>query len=239
MIARNRSPLEQNPFEMLPSTPFRLAEERGLHFPAPLRTRETADFLANRVKREPTNLRIHSQRVLLNIERLECEPLFGALLDLFSVLGDKGLDLRQRMLTSAKSVLDKNIYEFLASSLEPGLAAKTNIPEAPYAVLGRNGRRSSTPLVTRQKDQRIEPVDPVSEARDCIGHGQLDLAQEILERAARADPSNQEVAQELLSIFAHTRNIAAKEDFIESLGDENDFCPTWREAKRSAGKQGT
>lgn len=233
MIVSNSSQSEQIPLAMLPSTLFRLAGERSLRFPESLRTRETADFLAHLVKREPGNLRIHSQRILLNLERLECEPLFGALLDMFSVLGQKGLDLRRRMLISAKSVLDKNHFEFLASTLEPGLAAWANIPEAPYAVLRPNGRQSSTQLVTRKRTQKSEPADPISEARDYIDHGQLDLALEILERAARSDPSSQEVAKELLNIFAHTRNTAAKERFIESLGDENNFCPAWREAKQS------
>ncbi|RME35889.1 MAG: hypothetical protein D6786_00690, partial [Gammaproteobacteria bacterium] len=71
------------------------------------RLRTFADYHAYRILRHPADLSAHVARILLLARAEEKSALYGALLDLFRVLGDKGLDLKRDLLRRCLPLLDE------------------------------------------------------------------------------------------------------------------------------------
>ena len=92
---------------------FQLSGFTGLSFQAGTCNR-IADYFAHGVARTPNNLRGHVQRINEHIRQKDSPGTYGALLDLFITLSDKGLHLRNRMLRSAKEILDPYRYHIMS-----------------------------------------------------------------------------------------------------------------------------
>jgi len=56
------------------------------------------DFMAQQIVRNPTDLQLHLNRIHFYSQQNNHEGVYGALLDLYSVLKEKGLPLRKRLL---------------------------------------------------------------------------------------------------------------------------------------------
>lgn len=132
---------------------FVLEAERGLALSVEARSRveprEAWRWLAMRVARQPYDLRAHAQRVRLLAEAGEGARLFGALVDLFLVLGDKGGELRAALLTLARPALDADDHAWLQSRLAAGLPREAGLPFALGSVVA-HGAYGSGPLVLEQ-----------------------------------------------------------------------------------------
>lgn len=129
---------------------FVLEAERGLALSVEARSRveprEAWRWLAMRVARQPCDLRAHAQRVRLLAEVGEGARLFGALVDLFLVLGDKGRELRTALLATARPALDPDDHAWLRSHLVAGLPRETGLPFALGSVVA-HGAYGSGALV--------------------------------------------------------------------------------------------
>lgn len=143
---------------------FILDGERGLQLSAAARTRVAPDeawrWLAMRVAREPLDLRAHAQRIRLLIDCREPLRLFGAMVDLFLVLGNKGIGLRYTLLDLAREVLDPDDHAYLRAHLVGGLHPGAQLPLAQGSVITR-GVIGSAALVTAVAAPRPAPThDP-------------------------------------------------------------------------------
>lgn len=108
----------------LPPDPvFGLAEARPIRLPAPWRNTGVADCLASRVMRKPGDLLSHMQRIWLHHDMGDSAGAGAAAIDLFIAAGDKGRDLRQRVLhTFAADLRQCGCYDALHDAIEPGLS---------------------------------------------------------------------------------------------------------------------
>jgi hypothetical protein len=167
-----------------------------------------SSYFSHAVARSPGDLRLHIVRVNLHLEAENAEALWGALVDLFLVLQDKGFAIRQRMLLKARRLLDQSRYRLLHSSLATGLRDCGEIPSAPESVI-RSGRKGGPPVVVKRVRKPSEARDPLADAQDHIQYGQIPQAQAVLESALRADPLRRELHHELLAIYRSTRDKGA------------------------------
>ncbi len=166
---------------------------------------QSADFLTHRVTRNPLDLMSHTQRIRLYRELGDADGTYGALLDLFTALGDKGERLRKRLLQQACYFLEASHYEALMLCLEKKLPESTPLPVSPHAVL--SDEASTAPLVRQlQTTVNGRGEDPLETACDLLNSGQLQQAQTTLEAALLISPQREEVSLELLQIYRHTDN---------------------------------
>ncbi|MEN9890815.1 MAG: hypothetical protein RLY78_1110 [Pseudomonadota bacterium] len=121
--------------------------------------REAWRWLAMRIARQPYDLRAHAQRVRLLAETGEGSRLFGALVDLFLVLGDKGRELRGALLALARPALDPDDHAWLQSHLAAGLPRETGLPFALGSVVA-HGAYGSGPLVSGQAVAAAPVAEP-------------------------------------------------------------------------------
>lgn len=169
-------------------------------------SQQVADYLAHKVARTPGDLRSHVQRVVVHINLKDAEGTYGALLDLFIVLVDKGRALRGRMLEAAKTLLNQERSQVLSQGLDGGVSATDALPLAVNSVLSK-GFTGSSRLVERLGAAAQGQRDPLDEARECLEYGQLQQAQQVLEEAILQGPQRDELHHELLEIYKHARDV--------------------------------
>jgi hypothetical protein len=199
---------------------FLLDGWRGLGILPKSAPERLATHFSHQVARSPTDLQCHTRRVLFAIQRQDSEGVFGALLDLYIALGDKGRALRQRLTEKARPWLSSEHYGLLIQSLDTGIHRFDALPTTQYAVLPLF-LQGSTHLVTEASRTSTEPQPRQSlldEVRDMIDYGQFKEAQTLLEESIIENPLQREIVRELLDIYKHTRNKEAFAHMRERLG---------------------
>ncbi|HFC53053.1 MAG TPA: hypothetical protein ENJ43_01310, partial [Gammaproteobacteria bacterium] len=158
-------------------------------------------YLARSVARTPTNLIAQVQRINSCLAQRDSEGAYGALLDLFIALGEKGLLLRRRMLVQARPLLGEERSRALAQHLEKGLLATDPMPPSSHSMLSK-GLTGTRQLVMRvDNDNDVRERDPLDDAIGYLEYSQIDKAQAILERALLEDPSRTDLHSNLLAIY--------------------------------------
>jgi len=193
-----------------PELAFVLPGLKQLRLVPPAGTENTGAFLAHQVARSPQDLRAHVQRILLHVRQRNPDETFGALIDLFVVLGAQGQPLRQRMLASAAPILHEDHARILRRTLADtglGTAHLPRFPVTPASVL-TTGARGSAALVERIAPAEPTSGDTVEEARSHLEYGQVEEARALLEQAVLNEPRRRELHRELLEIYRSTRNTA-------------------------------
>jgi Tfp pilus assembly protein FimV len=178
------------------------------------------DYLAHRVARAPGDLRSHVQRINEHLKQQDAAGVYGALLDLFIALNDKGLALRKRMLNSARPALKPPLHKALLAVVEQGIDATEMMPLSRASVLSK-GFTGNNQLVRRAESPETVARDPLQEAREHIEYGQIELAIELLEQAALKDPGRVELQYDLLEIYERTRDKEGFTKMHQSLGEKN------------------
>ena len=186
-----------------------------------------AVFLAHRVKRDPGDLKVHLQRIGLHLEQADEEALYGALLDLFLVLGRNGQALRKRMLHQAIGRLTLEHSVSLREHLEPGLHPGDLVLPGRFSILS-TGLTGDCVVITRNEKKNQRTREFLEEVRDLIDSGQITEAQSALEEALLEDPGNTQLSAELLDLYAHTRDSSGFLSMLERLKKRDpELAKTW------------
>jgi len=168
-------------------------------------------YLCHRIVADPQDLRSHVQRICLLAGRQDGHALPGALVDLFIAAGDKGLDLKQRMLELAVPHLGSTCVAYLKRHLHTGLTPWDESVSRVRGSLLALGISGSHEVVRRLPDAQAAAFDDaLEEARSHLEYGQVDAARQVLEQALRGDPDNPLLAAELLAVYAATRDRARR-----------------------------
>jgi hypothetical protein len=186
------------------------------------------DYLTYQVAREPVDLRCHVQRIGLLVSKGDGPGVYGALVDLFIGLGEKGLALRRRMLRTAKPLLSNDQSRALEEKLWSGLSALDRIPLSRASILAKN-IRGSTELVGLDDTQHTASHDLLDEARSHLEYGQLEDARRVLEEAMLQDPLREDVQSELLEIYVRSNDQSLLSSMIQALHfTGNPVPPAWQ-----------
>lgn len=175
------------------------------------------DYLSHCVSKHPQDLRVHVQRILLCLRLQLPEALFGALLDLFIALGEKGYALRQRILEQCVTRLPEPYYAFLRSRQLAGIDGRDVVLPCRYSRLtqGVTGRLDFIGLSTDQPMAAKTGI--MALARDLLDSGMIADARELLESALLESPDDLPLSQELLIIYRHTRDAVALATMLRRL----------------------
>ncbi|MEJ1355133.1 MAG: hypothetical protein RPV21_07480 [Candidatus Sedimenticola sp. (ex Thyasira tokunagai)] len=172
-------------------------------------------YFTHQIARRPSDLLSHTRRVLFHVSLKDQEGVYGALLDLYLVLGDKGLDLRERMLVKANGYLSDEQKTLFSSHQQSGIFRSQSLPPSSTSVLG-NFFTGTSQLVS--KGGQVAPElerSVLAHARELLVYGQVEEAQQMLEDAVLADPMDPELNGELLEVYRYKRG---KEDLLHMRG---------------------
>lgn len=178
------------------------------------------EHLVHRVSRNPMDLIVHVQRIMLSARLCLHEELYGALLDLFIALGKKGYLLRARLFEQCRALLSRQQQQALLIGLFSGIAALDIVPMTVHSRLtaGITGRLDIVSVDDAAEQAPLEDV--LTEAHDLIDSGQIDAARTLLESALIATPSNHLLSHDLLAIYRHTRNLDGLNAMLNRLERE-------------------
>lgn len=177
--------------------------------------REQWRHLGAAIARDPLDLEAH----VLRVQRACAAPLtdfaFGALLDLFLVLGPRGRALRSRLLAQAEAWLEPEDAHFLRSHLDTGLSRAVALPNAPGAIF----HAAIVGVAQMVSHQRVAAAAQSlhQQAAAMLDEGNLAGARELLEQGLLDEPGDADVLTELLGIYRHSRDDAAKTAMSERL----------------------
>ncbi len=221
---------QETPASELLEPAFHLAECRSLQIDGETWGDKATDFLARGVARSPVNLIAQIQRLNLYLAKRDAEGAYGALLDLFITLGEKGLLIRRRMLLRAKPLLTDEQFQALAMRLDTGVSASDPMPPSSSSVLSK-GLTGIRQLVVRiDEDGNNRQRDPLDEAIEHLEYSQIDKAKEVLEKAVLEKPSRKDLQNNLLAIYRASNDresFTTMRDKLRELG--TGISDEWKE----------
>jgi hypothetical protein len=137
-IKRNGVAIMLGKYAIEPMEPaFALASQKGLRLGSQVETRAAWRHLSALLVRNPLDLRSHAQRAYLALDSEDPELAFGALVDLFIALGNKGRQLRSALLELSRSHLASEHYLYLEAHLDHGLNPNIALPAPQGSLLDR------------------------------------------------------------------------------------------------------
>ena len=179
-----------------------------------------------KVLTNPKQLISHIQRIYFTYRLGMAEPLYAALVDLFSVLDGRGKELSRRMESSTHSLLTEHQSGVLVNYLDH--KKKYLLPGNKFSVLTKGLVGSDVFLIT--KNDVAIAHDPLVIARDYVEYSQLDAAIETLEVGVLDDPERQALQLDLLELYKVTKNIQAFTKMHLLLTEkELDLSADWQE----------
>jgi hypothetical protein len=162
--------------------------------------------LLSLVARDHMDLRTHMQRISLLLDSGDPEDtIFGALVDLFLALGDKGYELRKTVLKQARPKLHDAHFHFLHQRMTNGLQRLDVLPVTMGSVLDRAVFGNSH-LVERKRNIAPLDINAVDIALIHLEDGDIKSACDVLETALFNDSTNVAVEAELLEIYRRCRD---------------------------------
>lgn len=138
------------------------------------------------VAADTQDLRAHIQRIRLHWQRRDAGAAFGALVDLFLVLGDKGISLRSRILRRCEDLLSTEQRVFLLQNLDSGLAETAELPPGTASVIRRAPAGDPAAIHHGGSDSVVFDL-----AQEYIKLNWQDLATELLQELIDEEPDNE------------------------------------------------
>jgi len=179
------------------------------------------EVLEFKITRNPLNLRSHVQRIYLYRQLKNGNALYGALLDLFISLKNKGFDVRQRLLFESKHRLETHYFQVLYNALGAGIRASDAVPPSQYSLLSQGLTGTNNLLTSNSKSSEERyPRDPRQEAQEYLEYGDIDEARKLLEIAVLKEPWRKELHNDLLEIYRATRDASHCDDMYRQLSDK-------------------
>lgn len=180
-------------------------------------------FYSHKIRRNPTDLTLHTHRVFFAMKHKDAALLPGSLNDLFFVLKDAGRKLRIRLLKASLPYLSKQDTLYFAMWIKLGIKQGMGYQWVNGSVLsdGLFGPEQTLITMTKSGIKNIT-TSPLEEAREHMEHGQLDVAQQVLQKALNKDPDNKTLIEEL--------------DYLNNYVKSREIQPEEKKAKRGFGK---
>jgi len=154
--------------------------------------------------KQPRNLLVHLQRIVICYEKNNEVQLSAALMDLFFVLDGVGNAIKQRMLAGSRKHLSTVLFEQLQTYINAPQFIQGNV----YTVLTPGWEPNDDLLLVQRNasNNKREEYDPLQVARDYIEYSQLEEAVKVLELAILEDPQRTELHTDLIELYQFTND---------------------------------
>jgi len=189
-------------------------------------------FLEKKIHRNPRNLLSHVQRTLLQHAKRDANATYGALIDLFLVLGPRGRALRKNLLKKTSDLLSEDQRLLLSRHLDPGLEAKhlpSTIPDTCLSM-STNG---DLMIVDRTDIDEAKMISPLLLAREYLKQGKPSAARLLLEGSLENDPGQEDICKELLKLYRdHSMQDAFFKTYNTMIGRRLASAEKWQETEQ-------
>lgn len=179
----------------------------------------TWHFFSHSVKRNPTNLKMHTHRIFFSIQHQNADYLPGALHDLFYILKNSGKSLRLRLLKASAPYLNESDKQYYAKWIATGAQHGMGYKWVKGSVLSPGLFNKDQVLINKKSNKDSISLSPLEEARACMEYGQLEVAQKILKNALISAPEDPQLKEELshVSSYINTEKESSSHQNIGSI----------------------
>ncbi len=179
---------------------FYLGLNKARKLPADINTVHTFNSFEYRLKRNPKDLSCHLQRIQFSISNKNRAELFASICDLFIILGEQGLALRQRLFDTYRKTLNQQQLTLIEPHLtEKCLSAYSKpLPDKCYfkkEALELVGKTAYSNTGTKAGE------DVLRVAESYIENSQFDTALEYIQKQLVQDPKNKALTLKLISLY--------------------------------------
>lgn len=188
-------------------------------------------FQRYKIRRDPRNLTNHVQTIfsLIKQENVQRRLISASLADLYIILGNNGLALRERMLAIAKPYLQTEEIVFFKKHLTQSLDEKTPLPFDCPSSLTKAFSGQSTHIKKIEETFATAELSEYEIALDLIDSGDLERAIGILQKLLYQNPSSAQIAEDLVSTARHAQQeqmlVEIQNWFIENNHELPDCWP--------------
>ncbi len=189
-------------------------------------------FLEKKIHRNPRNLLSHVQRILLHHAKKDASATYGALIDLFLVLGQQGGALRKNLLEKTSNLLVEDQRLFLSEHIDSGLKAKHLTSSISGTCLSK-GTDGDLAIVNRTDIDELESSSPLMLAREYLRQGNPSTACLLLEGSLENDPGQEDICKELLTLYRdHSMRDAFFKTYSTMIGRQLASAEKWQETEQ-------
>lgn len=183
------------------------------------------------LKQNPKDLSCHLQRIHFSLSLKSNDKVFAAISDLFIILGEQGLPLRQRLFNSCKKLLDKKQIEILGNYLT------ANVLTRELVFLPDNCFFKKRPLELIQLRDRSMPdaqehEDVLLTADSYIENSQFEIALEYMISHLEQDPENEDLTIKLIKLYKALGYIDEFQNAYYKFADNLITSRFWDDAKQ-------
>ena len=225
-MTQNQNAPERPEFQL--EMAFRDAGSRDQHVISDALPERIKAYFSHCISRNPKDLLVHVQRLHFVSVSGDTTDIYSALLDLFIVLGSRGLPLRRTMLAQVSGQLKPEQLIYLSDALETGIDARDVIKDPGISMLS-SGYSGSDSLVIVERRQGVEKGDPLQQAMASIECSDLEEARTILEDSLYSDRADLDQQHLLLEIYRKTEDKKHFMALYETFeGDSNPAYADWQ-----------
>ena len=189
-------------------------------------------FLEKKIHRNPRNLLSHVQRTLLHHSKSDANATYGALIDLYLVLGSRGRALRKNLLEKTKALFSENQLSFLSQHLDSGLKAE-HLTSAISGTCLSAGTDGDLMIVNRTDIDKAENANPLMLAREYLKQKDPSTARTLLEGSLQTDPGQEDNCEELLKLYRdHSMRDAFLKTYSTLIGRQLASSEKWQETEQ-------
>lgn len=185
-------------------------------------------MLSRHVARQPSNLRVHTQRIFLAEDSMLRHCLKGALVDLSLSLDGKGEAFSLQLLEMIKGSLTDEEYSLCKESFSEGAKKREKFQKWVNGSVIADGASYGQILVEFNRGEQEGFSSRLEEARSCMEYGQLDQAIEILETEMLSNPDDADIEAELLNLYQYMRDKGRFDYLSHKLKEQSvEFSEAW------------
>lgn len=203
---------------------FSLTNDTSLRLAADYEPYSAWRFLSHHIKRHPQDLRAHVQRILLaQADNSLNNRLAGSIQDLYLTLDDAGIMLREHVLRLTHENLSEETHAFFRNWLDQGAGGNDHQWRQGSILTTGQGSEPITLIEIHRTEATSQYSSVMEEVQACMEYGQIDVAQDLLEKEISNGNISDDIEQELLSIYQYTRakdNLQAMTATITESGQE-------------------
>jgi len=183
------------------------------------------------LKQNPNDLSCHLQRLQFCVSNKNRDALFAAICDLFIVLGDQGLALRQRLFNTYSKVLTPEQCTLISAYMaEQGLSEDNkSLPDGCFF------KKEVTELFRKTKSSASEEKngeDVLHIAESYIKNSQFDTALEYMHRHLAQSPKNKALTLRLISLYKELNYVEKFHSAYEQFSKNITTSLYWKGAKQ-------
>lgn len=188
-------------------------------------------FFEYKLKQNPNNLSCHLQRIRFALHEKNHNEFFAALCDLFIILGQQGLSLRQRLFSYAQQKLPQEQVEILSDHLTDKNMTD-NLDFLPEQCFFKTAAIELLIIASQADDKKQTVENTLHTIESYIEHSQFDAAEDYILKHLNSDPEDELLTIKLIDLY---KALNFTDKFNQAYKQFSDCLLTsrhWDEAKQ-------